>query len=114
MRIGRCGRVFPVCGNPAQVEPGGREVWSITGKCEEKPMAGSVHPLPNGDMRVKHLCKGNVPLLLQFFLQNGLTTTRMTMAISTNMGNSLTARKKRAVCGCTSAANCLRQWPRQR
>src|SRR5271170_4030082 len=72
---------------------------SLVGKCEEKPMSGSIHPLPNADMQVKHLCKGKVPPLLWFFLQNGLTTTRMTIAINATVGNSLTVRKKREVCG---------------
>lgn len=40
---------------------------SLVGKCEEKPVVGSIHPLPNADMQVKHLCKGKVPSVLWVF-----------------------------------------------
>jgi hypothetical protein len=70
MRCGLYEEVLPVCGSPARIDSGGAvRFWSITGKCEEKPMAGSPHPLPNADMRVKRLCKGKVPLSLCFFFR---------------------------------------------
>lgn len=93
---------------PARLLRRAGSLGSITGKCEEKPMTGSSQPLPKADMQVKRLCKGKVPLLLRFFLQNGLTTTSMTIAISASIGNSFTARKKRELCGGRSAANSLR------
>lgn len=70
MKIGRSGRAWPVCGGPAQGDPGGRVVAGVFRESVKKSRwPAQFIPLPKGDMRVKHLCKGNVPPLLWFFFK---------------------------------------------
>lgn len=61
MRPGAVGQDLPVCGGPARRFRRAGRCGKYSGRCEEKPEAGSLNPLPNGDMQVKHLCKGKVP-----------------------------------------------------
>jgi hypothetical protein len=64
----------------------------------EEPITGTAISLARGDMQVKHNYKTPASWLDCFSAQNGLTTTRSTMAINANVGSSLTIRKNRAEC----------------
>src|ERR1700721_2844348 len=75
-------RVRPSAWARRRAHPAGWKMQErMAGKSEEKPVAGSRNPLPKGDMQVKHLYKSNIPRLQRVFVQNGFTTTRMTITI---------------------------------
>ncbi len=57
-------RVYPSEeGRRGSIPAGGKRCTSMAGKCEEKPMAGSLIPLPKADMQVKQDYKGAALLL---------------------------------------------------
>src|SRR5260221_7568024 len=85
-------------GTSGAASPSRRFGWRIAGNDEEKPLPGfgSLSEWRYASQTALQEVSSSPP---HFLVQNGLTTTRTTIATIATAGNSLTARKTRAVYG---------------